>query len=94
MIAPSVSFFECIANIHSDIDADFIDQSQRAHRHAPLQQRVVDLLCMQTAFKQFSGIKQIREQDSVDEETWAVAHNDREFSDLSHKSETPLARLL
>src|SRR5213080_3541836 len=90
VIAPSVGFLKGIANINSDIDANFIDQSQRSHRHSPCHKRIVDLVRVQSAFKKLRGIEQIRKQNAVDEESRAVAHNHREFPDLSHKGETPL----
>ena len=94
VITPSVGFLKGIANINSDIDANFIDQSQRSHRHSPCHKRIVDLVRVQSAFKKLRGIEQIRKQHAVNQKTRAVAHNHREFSDLSHKGETPLPRLL
>src|SRR5206468_12445619 len=94
VIAPSVGFLKSIANINSDIDANFIDQSQRSHRHAPLHKCIIDLVRVQAALEKLGGIEQIRKQHAVNQKTRAVAHNHREYSDLSHKGETPLPRLL
>ena len=41
VIAPPVRLFQSVANINGNIDADFIDQSQWTHGHAPLHKRIV-----------------------------------------------------
>src|SRR5439155_5940820 len=38
VIPLSISFLECVADVDGDIDADFIDKSQRSHRHSPFHQ--------------------------------------------------------
>src|SRR3954464_8785018 len=35
MIALPISLLQCVADIDGNVDADFINQSQRAHRHSP-----------------------------------------------------------
>ena len=77
MIVPSVRLFQCIANINSDIDANFVDQPQRPHRHAPLHECIVDLVRVQAALRKLGGIEQIRKQNAVDQKTRVVAHNHR-----------------
>ena len=94
MIAPPVRLLKCVANINGDIDADFIDQSQRAHRHAPSNQCIVNSFRLRTALEKLGCIKQIRKQNAVDQKTRAVVDNDRQFSNLSHKRQAPLARFI
>ena len=77
VIATPVCLLQCIANINCDIEANFVDQSQRAHRHTPLQKRVVDLSCVQTALEKFRRIEQIGKQNPVDEKPRAVADDHR-----------------
>ena len=50
-----------------DIDADFVNQTERSHRHAPLQQRPIDLLDADTTFKNLGGLEQIREENAIDQ---------------------------
>src|SRR5260370_21143057 len=57
VIATTVCLLECIANVDCNIEADFVDQSQWAHRHTPLQKRIVDLSCVQTALEKFRRIE-------------------------------------
>src|SRR5207247_10320211 len=94
VIAPSVGFLKGIANINSDINANFIDQSQRSHRHAPLHKCIIDLVRVQATLEKLDCIQQIRKQHAINQKTRAAENDHREFSDLSHKGETPLPRLL
>ena len=93
VIAASVSFLERVANINGNIDADFIDQPQRSHRHPPLHQRGINFVRFEPSFEKLSGVEQIWKQNPVDQKTRAVAHDHRQFSDLSHEGQAPLARL-
>ena len=77
MIATPVCLLQCSANINCDIDADFVDQSQWAHRHTPLQKRVVDLSCIETALEKFRRIEQIGKQNPIDEKPRTVADDHR-----------------
>src|SRR5260370_8169825 len=58
VIAPPVRLLKCVANIDCDIDANFVDQSQWAHRHTPLQKRIVDLTSVYTALEKSPRINQ------------------------------------
>ena len=94
MVAPPVSLLEGVADIDRNINADFVHQPQRAHWHAPLHKRAVNLLRFQATFEKLSSIEQIRKQNPVHQKTRIVAHNYRQFSDLSHKGQATVARLL
>src|SRR6266567_4726563 len=94
VIAPSVRLFQCIANIDRDIDANFVDQPQRSHRHAPLQKCIIDLVRVQAALEKLGGVEQIRKQHAVDQKTWVVANDHRQFPNLPCKSDRALARVV
>ncbi len=94
VITPSVCLLQRIANINGDIDADLIDQSQRAHRHPPLHQRMVDFFCVHSAFEQLGRVEQIRKQNAIHEEPRAVADNYGQFPDLPRKCDCALARVV
>ena len=94
MIASSVGLLKGITDINANIGTDFVDQSQRSHRHAPLDKRGVDLVWFEASFEKLGGVEQIRKQNPVHQKTRAVAHNHWQFSDLSHKGQAPLACFL
>src|SRR6266487_869141 len=65
VVAPPVSFLKCVADINSDIDADFVDQPQWAHRHAPSHKCAINLVRVQATLEELSRIEQIRKQNPV-----------------------------
>ena len=75
VIALAVGLLEGVADIDRNIDADFIDQSQRTHRHSPFHQRTIDSLRVHAALKQLRGFEQVRKQNAVHQEARAVAHD-------------------
>ena len=94
MIALPVGFLECVANIDGDIDADFIDESQWTHRHPPLHKRLVDFVRVHAAFEKFSGVKQVRKQNAVDEKTWTIVHEHGQLPDLPREGQRSLAGIV
>jgi hypothetical protein len=90
MVTAAVGFFQGSRDVYCDIDPDLINQPQRSHRHAPLDERLIDLSNGDAAFEQFRGIKQVWKQHSIDQKPWPVAHHHRQLADLSGKTESSL----
>ena len=81
-------------NVDRDIDADLVDQPQRAHRHSPFEQRAIDLFHAHTVLKHFRRVQKIREQDPVHEEARRILDKNWQLPDLPGEGERALADFL
>jgi hypothetical protein len=94
VIALPVGLLERVTDVNRDIDANFVDQSQRSHRHAPRHQRRIDPLRVHAAFEKSCSIEQVGKQNAVHQEPGAIAHDYRHFCDLAYKCQAPVARFV
>ena len=69
------------------VHAHFIDQSQRPHRHAEMEHRLVYVSRARSGFKQMSCLNQIRHQNPIHQKAGTVLHDDRQLADLLHKTQ-------
>ena len=83
-------FFERGRDIDRDVDADLIDQTQRSHRHPPLDQRGVDFLRIDPLFEKLRRVEEIGKENPVDEKSGAVPDHHRQLADLPGKGERAL----
>src|SRR6266446_7563309 len=94
MITAPERFLQRRGDIDSNIDADFIDQTQRPHRHTPFKQCIVDLLCVEAGFEKLSGIEQIWKQDAIDEKSGTVPHDNGKLPNLPNERERVFLRVV
>src|SRR6266550_8231440 len=93
-IAAAESAMKRVGNIGSDIDADFINQSQRTHWHSPVRNRLVNLLRVNARLEKAGCINQIRKQHSVYQKAGAIADDHRNFCNLTREGECAFNRLI
>ena len=63
----AVRFFERVRDIDRDIDADLIDQTQRAHWHPPLDKGFVNFVRAYAVFVKLRRLEQVGEKDAINE---------------------------
>src|SRR2546423_14450072 len=93
-IAAAESVMKRVGNIDSDIDADFVDQSQRTHGHSPVRNRPVNLLRVNARLQKADCINEIWKQHSVHQKARAIADDHWNFCNLARESECAFNRLI
>src|SRR5207253_8055513 len=93
-IAAAESVMKRVGNIDSDIDADFVDQSQRTHGHSPARNRLVNLLRINARLEKGGCIDQIWKQHSVHQKARAIADDHWDFCNLAREGECALNRVI
>ena len=70
-----------------NIEPNFIQEPQRPHRHAELNQRSIDLLDARAFAEQPPGFVQVRRQDAVHQEARPIVHDDRRLVQFARQRE-------
>ena len=62
--------------MHSDIEPDFVEEDERPHRHAELDEQPVDAARARAGCEQSHGLVEIRTEHTIDEEARDVLNHD------------------
>ena len=73
-------------DILGDVQAHFVDEPQRAHRHPEIEHRGIDLLDGRALREQLRRLDHVRQQDAIDEEPGAVPDEHGHLADLLHET--------
>src|SRR4051794_30610883 len=83
---------EDLRDFRGDVDADFVEQRHRSHRHPEIDHRFVERLDRVPFLEQKAGFVHVRPEDAIDDETGSVVAVDdglaqlaREVRDRDHR---------
>lgn len=78
---------ESSRDVRGDVEANFIEEAQRSHRHAEIDHRLIDGFGFDAAQEKFGRFEKIGQKDAVDDEAGAVVGENGEFSDFLGEGE-------
>ena len=76
---------EDLGDFRGDVDADFVEQRHRSHRHPEVDHRFVERLDGVAFLEQEAGLVHVRPEDAIDDEAGAVVAVDDGLAELARE---------